>query len=141
MAGPKDLFFRLVRSRHHFFLSVGFSTYNPILFVCVSEYREQSTPVPPGLISSVKVNNNECTMKASMMLQHTGGPINAFVIRDEILMDAIKKDWLDRGGQRFDLAILIIAALNISAAVLMVGGIMYDSWLNREWDFFFKTRR
>lgn len=80
-------------------------------------------------------------MKASMMLQHTGGHINAFVIRDEILMDAIKKDWLDRGGQRFDLAILIIAALNISAAVLMVCGIMYDSWLNREWDFFFKTRR
>lgn len=80
-------------------------------------------------------------MKASMMLQHTGGRINASVIRDEILMDAIKKDWLDPEGQRFDLAILIIAALNISAAVLMVCGIMYDSWLNREWDFFFKTRR
>ena len=94
----------------------------------------------PGLVSSVKGNNNECAMKVSMMLQHTGGHINAFVIRDEI-MDAIKQDWLDRGGQRFDLAILIIAALNIFAAVLMVCGIMYDSWLNREWDFFFKTRR
>lgn len=80
-------------------------------------------------------------MKDPMMLQHAGGHINAFLIRDEVLMDAIKQDWLDRGGQRFDLAILILAALNISAAALMVCGIMYDSWLNREWDFFFKTRR
>lgn len=77
-----------------------------------------------------------------MMLQHSGGRhIDVFVIRDEILMDGIKQDWLDRGGKRFDLAILIIAALNIAAAVLMVCGIMYDSWLNREWDFFYKTRR
>lgn len=76
-----------------------------------------------------------------MMLQHSGGHIDAFVIRDEVLMDDIKRDWLDHGGQRFNLAILVIAALNIAAAVLMVGGIMYDSWLNREWDFFFKTRR
>lgn len=76
-----------------------------------------------------------------MMLQHSGGHIDAFVIRDEVLMDAIKQDWLDGGGQRFDLAILIIAVLNIAAAVLMVCGIMYDSWLNREWDFFYKTRR
>lgn len=76
-----------------------------------------------------------------MMLQHSGGHIDAFVIRDEVLMDDIKRDWLDHGGQRFDLAILSIAALNIAAAVLMVCGIMYDSWLNREWDFFFKTRR
>lgn len=76
-----------------------------------------------------------------MMLQNSGGHIDAFVIRDEVLMDGIKRDWLDHGGQRFDLAILVIAALNIAAAVLMVGGIMYDSWLNREWDFFFKTRR
>lgn len=137
----KFLFFRLVRSSHHFFLSVRISTYNPILSVCASGYREQSTPVSPGLVSSVKGNNNKCAMKVSMMLQHTGGHINAFVIRDEIRMDAIKQDWLDRGGQRFDLAILIIAAFNIFAAVLMVCGIMYDSWLNREWDFFFKTRR
>lgn len=76
-----------------------------------------------------------------MMLQHSGGHIDAFVIRDEVLMDRIKQDWLDGGGQRFDLAILIIAVLNIAAAVLMVCGIMYDSWLNREWDFFYKTRR
>lgn len=80
-------------------------------------------------------------MKAPMMLQHTGGRVNAFVIRDEVMMDGIEQDWLDRGGQRFDLVILIVAALNISAAVWMVCGIMYDSWLNREWDFFFKTRR
>lgn len=80
-------------------------------------------------------------MKDPMMLQHTGGHRNAFLIRDEVPMDAINQEWLDRGGQRFDLAILIIAALNISAAALMVCGIMYDSWLNREWDFFFKTRR
>lgn len=76
-----------------------------------------------------------------MMLQHSGGHIDAFVVRDEVLMDIIKQDWLERGGQRFDLAILIIAALNIAAAILMVCGIMYYSWLNREWDFFFKTRR
>lgn len=94
-----------------------------------------------GLGSSVKEDNNECTIEDLVMIQQTVGHMDAFVIRNEVLMNGIKQDWFDHGGQRFDLTILIIATLNIAAAVLMVCGIMYNSWLNREWDFFFKTRR
>lgn len=44
------------------------------------------------------------------------------------------------GGDQFDLAILILASINVAAAVLMIGSIIYEAWSKKEWDFYPKTR-
>lgn len=73
------------------------------------------------------------------MLQ-SGHHNSAFAASNDAMMNGIKDAWLDQGGQAFNQAILIIASLNLAAAAMTIGFIMYGAWLNREWDFFFKKR-
>ena len=48
--------------------------------------------------------------------------------------------WIAAGGDQFDLAILILASINIAAAILMIGSIIYEAWSKKEWDFYPKAR-
>lgn len=48
--------------------------------------------------------------------------------------------WIAERGDHFDLAILILASINVAAAVLMIGSIIYEAWSQKEWDFYPKTR-
>lgn len=56
------------------------------------------------------------------------------------MIEATAQKWLSDGGHNFDLAILILASVNILAAVLTVGSIFYNAWSTKEWDFYPKTR-
>lgn len=58
----------------------------------------------------------------------------------QIMIEITAHDWLSDGGHNFDLAILILASVNIFAAVLTVGSIFYNAWSTKEWDFYPKTR-
>lgn len=55
-------------------------------------------------------------------------------------MNRLRDDWIAEGGDRFGLAILILASINVAAAVLMIGSIIYEAWSKKEWDFYPKTR-
>ncbi|MCJ1465056.1 hypothetical protein MMC07_003672 [Pseudocyphellaria aurata] len=54
-------------------------------------------------------------------------------------MSRLEHQWTTEGGERFDLAILILASINVTAAVLMIGNITYEAWSKKEWDFYPKT--
>lgn len=56
------------------------------------------------------------------------------------MIEATAYQWLSDGGHNFDLAILILASVNILAAVLTVASIFYNAWSTKEWDFYPKTR-
>ena len=53
--------------------------------------------------------------------------------------DTIDGAWLLQGGKGFRTAIFVLAAINLTAAVIMIGNILYDAWTVRKWDF--ETRR
>lgn len=74
------------------------------------------------------------------MLQSAGGHVSASLTNDELIMNRLKDDWIAEGGDRFGLAILILASINVAAAVLMIGSIIYEAWSKKEWDFYPKTR-
>lgn len=57
-----------------------------------------------------------------------------------MMVEVTANDWLSNGGHKFDLAILILASVNILAAILTVGSIFYNAWSIKEWDFYPKTR-
>ena len=60
---------------------------------------------------------------------------------DNTDISRIRDDWLAEGGQGFGLPVLILAVVNVFAAVLTIGSICYNAWSRREWDFFrSKTR-
>ena len=54
-------------------------------------------------------------------------------------VDTINGAWVLQGGKEFKTAILVLAAINLVAAVLMIGNILYDAWAIRRWDF--ETRK
>lgn len=56
------------------------------------------------------------------------------------MIEATANIWLSHGGHDFDLAILILASVNILAAALTIGSIFYNAWSTKEWDFSSKTR-
>lgn len=74
------------------------------------------------------------------MLQSDAGHVSVSFTNDEVMMNRFKDDWIAEGGDRFDLAILILASINVAAAVLMIASIIYEAWSKREWDFYPKTR-
>lgn len=47
--------------------------------------------------------------------------------------------WILLGGKSFKIAILVLAAVNLAAAVIMMANILYDAWTVRNWDF--ETRK
>lgn len=53
--------------------------------------------------------------------------------------DTINGAWVLQGGKQFKTAIFVLAAINLAAAVTMIGNILYDAWTVREWDF--ETKR
>ena len=74
------------------------------------------------------------------MLQ-LNGEYGSHLDRPQVIMiEVTANDWLSKGGHKFDLAILILASVNILAAVLNVGSIFYNAWSTKEWDFYPKTR-
>lgn len=74
------------------------------------------------------------------MLQPTGEHDSNLIRIQDTMTEAIAHNRLSDGGHSFDLAILILASVNILAAVLTVGSIFYNAWFTREWDFWPKTR-
>lgn len=56
------------------------------------------------------------------------------------MIEAVAHQWLSAGGDKFNLAILILVSVNILAAVLTVISIIYDAWSTKEWDFYPQTR-
>lgn len=74
------------------------------------------------------------------MLQPADGHVSASLTNDELIMNRLRDDWIAEGGDRFGLAILILASINVAAAVLMIGSIIYEAWSKKEWDFYPKTR-
>lgn len=47
--------------------------------------------------------------------------------------------WVLEGGPQFRVAIITLAAINMAAALFMIGNILYDAWIVRHWDF--ETKR
>lgn len=74
------------------------------------------------------------------MLQSADGHLSSSLANDEFMMNRLEENWTTEGGDRFDLAILILASINVAAAVLMTGSIIYEAWSKKEWDFYPKTR-
>lgn len=58
----------------------------------------------------------------------------------DTMIEATAHDWLSDGGDNFNLAILVLTSVNVSAAILTVVSIFYDAWSTKEWDFYPKTR-
>lgn len=56
------------------------------------------------------------------------------------MIEATANDWLSDGGDNFNLAILVLTSINITAAILTVVSIFYDAWSTKEWDVCPKTR-
>lgn len=74
------------------------------------------------------------------MLQSEAGHVSASFTNDEVMMNRLRGYWIAEGGDRFDLAILILASINVVAAVSMIASIIYEAWSKKEWDFYPKTR-
>lgn len=72
------------------------------------------------------------------MLQSTAGHVSASLTNNESILSLLEGDWIAE-GDRFNLAILILASINVTAAVLTIGSILYDAWSKKEWDFYPKT--
>ena len=49
--------------------------------------------------------------------------------------NTINGAWILQGGRQFRTAIIIIAAINLAAAIIMIGNILFDAWTVRKWDF------
>ena len=49
--------------------------------------------------------------------------------------DTINGAWLLQGGKQFKTAIIVLAAVNMAAAIAMIGNILFDAWTVRKWDF------
>ena len=49
--------------------------------------------------------------------------------------NTINGAWILQGGRQFRTAIIVIAAINLAAAILMIGNILFDAWTMRKWDF------
>ena len=49
--------------------------------------------------------------------------------------DTINGAWILQGGRQFRTAVLALAAINMVAAMVMVGNILFDAWSVRKWDF------
>ena len=49
--------------------------------------------------------------------------------------DTINGAWILQGGKGFKTAVIILAAINMAAAIAMIGNILYDAWTMRKWDF------
>lgn len=88
------------------------------------------------LLNSVKSEDE--TGKAMLQLK---GKHDSYLDRFQIMiLELTAHDWLSDGGHSFDVAILILASVNLLAAVLTVGSIFYNAWSTKEWDFYPKTR-
>lgn len=73
------------------------------------------------------------------MLQSGAGHVSASLLKHEIMMGQLERDWTAEGGDQFDMAILILASINVTAAVLMIGSITYEAWSKKEWAFYPKS--
>ena len=47
----------------------------------------------------------------------------------------VSNAWTLEGGPQFRIAIIALAAVNMAAAMAMMGNILYDAWTVRHWDF------
>ena len=56
-----------------------------------------------------------------------GGPFNTAY--------TVNGAWILQGGKPFRTALLVLAVLNMVAALVMIGNILYDAWAVRKWDF------
>lgn len=74
------------------------------------------------------------------MLQSAAEHVSALLTNDEFMMNRLKDEWLAEGGNRFGVTILILASINVAAAVLTIGSMIYQAWSKKEWDFYPKTR-
>ena len=74
------------------------------------------------------------------MLQSNHGYEFIRSANDDAVMERIKDNWVANKGHQFDLAILILASLNVVAAGLMISTMIHEARSKREWDFFLKTR-
>ena len=54
--------------------------------------------------------------------------------------DTINGAWILQGGEQFKTAVIILAAINMAAAIAMIGNILFDAWTVRKWDFETKTQ-
>lgn len=43
--------------------------------------------------------------------------------------------WILQGGKEFRMAVIVLAAVNLAAAIAMIGNILFDAWTARKWDF------
>ncbi|KAL8789546.1 MAG: hypothetical protein Q9195_006773 [Heterodermia aff. obscurata] len=55
--------------------------------------------------------------------------------------DTINGAWILQGGKDFRMALIILAAINMAAAIVMIGNILFDAWTVRKWDFETKLQR
>lgn len=49
--------------------------------------------------------------------------------------DTINGAWVLQGGRTFRTAIVVLAIINLAAAIAMIANILYDAWTIRRWDF------
>ena len=56
------------------------------------------------------------------------------------MIEALAHEWISGGGNNFNLAILILASVNLFAAVLTILSIFYNAWTTKESDFHLQTR-
>lgn len=49
--------------------------------------------------------------------------------------DTINGAWVLQGGRTFRTAIIVLAIINLAAAVAMIANILFDAWTVRRWDF------
>ncbi len=74
------------------------------------------------------------------MLQPNEEHDSTLLLMQDTMIEGITRNWFSQGGDKFNLAILILTSVNILAAVLTVASISYDTWSTKEGDFDLPTR-
>ena len=59
---------------------------------------------------------------------------------DDAAMMRLKDEWVEEGGSQFSSGILVLASLNVLAAALTIGSILWEAHSKGEWDFYPQTR-
>ncbi len=85
-------------------------------------------------------SNDESSVHGIVMLQPNEEHVSTLVLMQDTMIEGITRNWFSQGGDKFNLAILILTSVNIFAAVLTVASIFCDAWSTEEGDFDLPTR-
>lgn len=64
------------------------------------------------------------------------GPRGSFRGRENLnSANTINGAWVLQGGRTFRTTIIVLATINLAAAIAMIANILFDAWTVRRWDF------